>query len=184
MAEIEQKLQEIEQQQSRLSTAKANLKTAITGKGVDVPDSAKLDEYSSFVDEIQQGGAGGTDNVAGVLVDDGNGGLLVQKLSFDGTSASDDGEPVSADKFYIFTTGKAEPNYGRAMEIYKCVYVDSVNKTWSGYLAVLSGDVYSFADTITENLTYGNGYTPVPEGIYDKEAMVTVAGLWMGLPSE
>lgn len=52
MADIEQKLQEIEQERSRLSIAKANLKTAITGKGVAVPDSAKLDEYYLYIQKI------------------------------------------------------------------------------------------------------------------------------------
>ena len=63
MADIEQNLQEIEQERARLFTAKENLKTAITGKGVTVSDSAKLDTYYELVNEIQQGGgeSGGTD---------------------------------------------------------------------------------------------------------------------------
>ena len=73
---------------------------------------------------------------------------------------------------------------GGSMEIYKCASVDTDNKTWAGYLAVLTDGVYIFSSTVTENLTYGNGYTPVPGSIYDKEAMVTVLGLWSGLPAE
>ena len=61
MADIEQSLQDIQQERSRLLTAKENLKTAITGKGVVVSDSAKLDTYYALVNEIQQGGGGGTD---------------------------------------------------------------------------------------------------------------------------
>ena len=45
---------------TRLQTAKANLKTAIEGKGVTVPSSAKLDAYPALVESIQQGGGGGT----------------------------------------------------------------------------------------------------------------------------
>lgn len=41
---------------SRLQTAKADLKTAIEGKGVTVPSSATLDDYADLVDEIEQGG--------------------------------------------------------------------------------------------------------------------------------
>lgn len=44
----------------RLQTAKADLKTAIEGKGVSVPASTKLDGYSALVDSIEQGGGGGT----------------------------------------------------------------------------------------------------------------------------
>ena len=41
---------------SRLQTAKAELKTAIEGKGVTVPSSTKLDGYADLVESIQQGG--------------------------------------------------------------------------------------------------------------------------------
>ena len=47
----------IAQEISRLTTAKADLKTAIEGKGVTVPSSTLLDGYASLVDQIQQGGA-------------------------------------------------------------------------------------------------------------------------------
>lgn len=43
---------------SRLQTAKADLKTAIEGKGVTVPSSAKLDAYPALVESIQAGGGG------------------------------------------------------------------------------------------------------------------------------
>ena len=45
---------------SRLQTAKADLKTAIEGKGVTVPSSTKLDGYADLVDSIETGGGGGT----------------------------------------------------------------------------------------------------------------------------
>lgn len=44
---------------SRLQTAKADLKTAIEGKGVTVPAATTLDGYADLVDEIEQGGGGG-----------------------------------------------------------------------------------------------------------------------------
>lgn len=46
---------------TRLQTAKADLKTAIEGKGVSVPSSAKLDAYPALVESIQQGGGGDED---------------------------------------------------------------------------------------------------------------------------
>jgi hypothetical protein len=45
---------------TRLQTAKADLKTAIEGKGVTVSSSAKLDAYPALVDSIQQGGSDDT----------------------------------------------------------------------------------------------------------------------------
>lgn len=47
----------IAQEITRLTTAKADLKTAIEGKGVTVPSSTLLDGYAALVDQIQQGGA-------------------------------------------------------------------------------------------------------------------------------
>lgn len=51
---------------TRLQTAKADLKTAIEGKGVTVSSSAKLDAYPALVESIQQGGGGDDDNWYGV----------------------------------------------------------------------------------------------------------------------
>lgn len=45
---------------TRLQTAKADLKTAIEGKGVTVSSSAKLDAYPALVESIQQGGSDDT----------------------------------------------------------------------------------------------------------------------------
>lgn len=46
---------------SRLQTAKADLKTAIEGKGVTVPSATKIDGYADLVDAIQTGGGSGFD---------------------------------------------------------------------------------------------------------------------------
>lgn len=49
--------------------------------------------------------------------------------------------------------------------------------TWNGYKAVLVTDdegkkYYEFEETLTEGLTYGNGFTPVVDCVYDAEAMI------------
>ena len=49
---------------SRLQTAKADLKTAIEGKGVTVPSSTKLDSYADLVESIS--GGGGNPDVEGI----------------------------------------------------------------------------------------------------------------------
>lgn len=47
----------IAQEITRLTTAKADIKTAIEGKGVTVPSTTLLDGYAALVGQIQQGGA-------------------------------------------------------------------------------------------------------------------------------
>ena len=49
--------------------------------------------------------------------------------------------------------------------------------TWNGYKAVLVTDeegkkYYEFEETLTEGLTFGNGFTPVVGKVYDSEAMI------------
>ena len=49
----------IADQITRLSNAKANIKQAIENKGVEVSDSALLDEYPALIDSIEVGSGGG-----------------------------------------------------------------------------------------------------------------------------
>ena len=49
--------------------------------------------------------------------------------------------------------------------------------TWNGYKAVLvtdtdGGQYYEFEETLTEGLTFGKGFTPVVDKVYDSEAMI------------
>ena len=48
-------LNTIDDQINRIETAKANLKTSIVNKGVSIPDTALLSDYSSYVDKISTG---------------------------------------------------------------------------------------------------------------------------------
>ena len=68
-----------------------------------------------------------------------------------------------------------------ATDFYKCASVDTVNHTWTGYKAVLSGGVYSFESTVTSGLTYGLAYTPKFGRIYNDSADIIVSGLWTGI---
>ena len=65
----------------RIQGAKASLKTAIESKGVEVSDSALIDEYADYVDDIQQGGGGGTPIAESVDVSDYTGGTTFNLLS-------------------------------------------------------------------------------------------------------
>lgn len=64
---------------TRLQTAKADLKTAIEGKGVTVSSSATLDDYADLVNEISGGGDGGEYEWAEEPIDD------VTFVDYDGT---------------------------------------------------------------------------------------------------
>ena len=79
----------------------------------------------------------------------------------------------------IFTPGNIK--IGQSMEFYKCASVDTVNKTWTGYKAVLTDGVYSFEETVTEGLTYGTAYTPVISKVYNADATIQVTKLWDGM---
>lgn len=46
----------IASQAARIISAKEDIRTAVASKGVNIPSSAKIDQYPSYVDAIQQGG--------------------------------------------------------------------------------------------------------------------------------
>jgi hypothetical protein len=63
--------------------------------------------------------------------------------------------------------------------VYKCASVDTVNKTWSGYKAIWSDEYgYSFSETLTDGLSYGSAFEPIPGGVYDRDVMVEVSELF------
>ena len=68
------------------------------------------------------------------------------------------------------------------MDFFRCVSVDTAAKTWAGYKAVLTDGIYTFADTATTGLVFGNGYTPAVGNIYNANATVMVSKLWTGAP--
>lgn len=78
----------------------------------------------------------------------------------------------------IFTPGNIRITSG--MEFYKCASVDTVNKTWTGYKAVLTDGVYTFDDTAIAGLTFGTAFIPAVGSIYNADATVAVSGLWQG----
>ena len=91
---------------ARLQSAKAAIKTAIQGKGVTVPDGAKLDAFAALIDSIEAGGgnvASGTftpaDRLSDVTVEHGLGvapsTIVVVPMP---TGAVDKTNPIS---FYI-----------------------------------------------------------------------------------
>ncbi len=77
---------------SRIQGAKAGLKTAITNKGVAVPDTALIDAYPALVDQITTGGGGGVD---------------VQFIDYDGTVL----HSYSKDEFLGLTSLPDNPDH-------------------------------------------------------------------------
>ncbi len=59
----------------RIQGAEADIKTAITGKGVSVPASAKIDDLADLIDSIETGGGAALVPTAGDYPVVGNGGL-------------------------------------------------------------------------------------------------------------
>ena len=55
--------------------------------------------------------------------------------------------------------------------------------TWRGRKAVLNNGIYSFQSNSTSGLTYSS-VTPVVGKIYADGALVTIASLYMGIPTE
>ena len=81
------------------------------------------------------------------------------------------------DQVFVMQTGGG----GGATDFYKCASVDTVNFTWTGYKAVLSGGVYSFESTVTSGLTYTT-VTPSVGQVYSADALIQ-ANLYEGMPS-
>jgi hypothetical protein len=63
-------------------------------------------------------------------------------------------------------------------DFYKCASVDTTNHTWTGYKAVLTDGSYIFEGTATSGLTYGGGFTPVVDKIFDAACLVVVEALF------
>ena len=70
---------------------------------------------------------------------------------------------------------------GGSPEYYRCASVDTSEKTWTGYKAVLNDGIYTFEDTVTTGLAY-TSFTPVVGNIYSADALAKVSSLYQGIP--
>lgn len=55
---------------------------------------------------------------------------------------------------------------------YKCASVDTTNQTWTGYRATFQNGTYVFSTSVTSGLSYGNGYQPVVDTVYNDDCTV------------
>lgn len=109
-----------------------------------------------------------------------------QPLTFNGTEASNSGNPETVENYYGWNGVLPVPNngikVGEAAEYYKCASVDTVNKTWTGYLATPDDDgIYKFEATATEGLQYDK-LCPVVGKIYTSDCRISVDYLFTGFP--
>ena len=128
------------------------------------------------------GGGGSVDVTLGQVDADGN----FQPLEFNGTEASNSGNPETVEAYYGFNGVLPVPESGvgggaKGCDFYKCTSVDTVNKTWAGYKAVLTGGIYTFEETVTEGLPYGTAFTPAINKVYNADATIQVTKLWDGM---
>lgn len=104
----------------------------------------------------ESGGEGGAEVILGQVNADGN----FQPLAFNGTEASDSGNPEAVENYYGWQGVLPAPNGGIKVynigdaEYYKCASVDTANKTWTGYKLVLTDGIHVLETTPTENLSY------------------------------
>ena len=84
----------IQTELTRITNAKAAIKTALEGKGVTVPDGTLLDGMASLIESIEAGGGGGVKIASGTIV--------LSEPSSHVQFIHELGEPVNF--FSIFTT--------------------------------------------------------------------------------
>lgn len=69
---------------------------------------------------------------------------------------------------------------GVGTEYFKCASVNPTAKIWSGYKAIFSNGVYTFATVAQGGLTY-TSVTPVVGSMYSSNALVQVDSFWDGV---
>ena len=93
------------------------------------------------------------------------------------------GTPQVGDRCLIIQSGNDKycvPMKLVLPEFFKCASINTETHKWSGYKAILTNGIYSFSDTLTNDLPYGDGFTPVVNEIYDRNALIHVADLYTG----
>lgn len=96
--------------------------------------------------------------------------------------------PLSKYVNYIDT----EPAIGSSAEYFKCVAVgekaepEIALNTWNGQKAVFDEEnkCYYLQETITEGLTYENGFVPEVGGIYSKDCLIEIERMHKDIQSE
>ena len=139
---------------TRLNNAKASIKSAIEAKGVTVPQDAKIDSYSVYIEQIPQGG-GEYEPICFTSLEDGNTFQLNKEISIsvDGkqtwqTLSANTNSPVinTGEKIYFRATENASPFSGTTSNYYKFSTEKTCNVSGHPYSLYAKGSFYFFAN--------------------------------------
>lgn len=133
---------------TRLQAAKADLKTAIEGKGVTVPSSTKLDGYADLVDSIEIGGGGGGDSGSEEM------NCVYKEITQAGTKFSAAAHNLDApikDNLVVVHAKNTSASYSYGLQIKQA---DGNGGWWYYQFSIpASGDVLILCDPNTETAT-------------------------------
>lgn len=181
MAVVENK--SIRQQISRLQTAKDNIKTAIEGKGVTVPDATLLDAYAALIDSIEAGGGGDVLNFFG-----GSKYCITEATPTSNTDqitiTPDDTTILDSPKFLLVT--QDIPAARNAVQTRAIARAPSVNTYISAVIAFSIGQVCAFCfaciSSYSGDTGYSYVYTDINGGdVFDGSYHITISGGGMTL---
>ena len=139
---------------TRLNNAKAAIKSSIEAKGVTVPQDAKIDSYSVYIEQIPQGG-GEYEPICFTSLEDGNTFQLNKEISIsvDGkqtwqTLAANTNSPVinTGEKIYFKATDNAFPFAGTTSDYYEFTTSKTCNVSGHPYSLYAKGSFYFFAN--------------------------------------
>ena len=152
----------IQTELTRITNAKAAIKTAIEGKGVTVPDGTLLDGMASLIESIEAGGGGGTGGgIPSPFTKVTTGTVLYTSLKYANTVAFNHGLGVAPKIFAVYLDESG--SYGGG-SINVLVYVDHQN-TYSDYVgacstckSTFSGFTRSGVNVDSESFCFNNSY--------------------------
>ena len=139
---------------TRLNTAKSNLRTAIQNKGVDVPLSATIDTYYTYVNQIVTGSGGGGNTCIGKFKLSYNNNTIYGK-DCDGSTTITSGETRPENFDYSAVT---------SIELGNCV-TELGENAFSGFSNVNEITIPSGVTTIGDKALYINGLTVNMESV-------------------
>ena len=153
---------------NRINTAKSAIATAITGKGVTVPDGTLLDGMAALIESIEAGGGGGS------------GGAKVVTGTFTGSSSiSTTQRPVASvhgldfrPKFIFVMREQSKSSLNTTEYTYGCMY-DTANAFYRTY----SGKSTNFYVISSNKSNAPDWYVTISDDGFDLEYKKTSAGI-------
>ncbi len=140
---------------TRLNNAKASIKSAIEAKGVTVPQDAKIDSYSVYIEQIPQGGDTEYEPICFTSLEDGNTFQLNKEIAISvddkqtwQTLAANTNSPVinTGEKIYFKATENAAPFAGTTSNYYKFTTTKTCNVSGHPYSLYAKFSYYFFAN--------------------------------------